>query len=485
MPANHPRTGVRRLSAMDASFLQIETPTNRMHLLALFVFEGPAPSISQFRAAVAARLPLVPRFRQRLAEVPLGLGRPVWVDDETFELCFHTRHTSLPIADWEEFRALADQLFAQPLDMSRPLWEMCLVEGLPEGRFAVASKFHHCMVDGVSATDLSAKLFTAEPVAETAVERWIPQPEPSNAALAVDALAGAARLPPVGARWLLRRVHRPRALLSAALARVDSVARLGSGGLAPPSPLNRGRSSSSRRTHWHRVPLGEMREAKTAYGTTINNVVLAAVTGALDRYFARHGETVPAGFRAAVPVSVRVEPDKGVLGNRVALMYPRLPGGIGDPVARIDAVDAEIRRSRESRQAVGAKTITDIGDFAPPTIMAQVFRLTARARMFNLVITNVPGPQVRLHLCGRPLVEVLPTVPVTPVHALAVGVISYMDTMFFGVTTDPRRIPDGELFVAELAAALRELYERRPARLTDAVLLDEPAGPADRVARRW
>ena len=448
---------MERLSSLDATFLHAEYPQHRMHLLGICVLEGKPPTIGELRESVAARLSLVPRFRQRVAHVPLSLGRPVWIDDENFNLAYHVRATALPRPGGErELQSLCDRLFAEPLDMDRPLWELWLIDGLGRGRFALAAKTHHAMVDGVSTVDLSDKLFSRDPDGEPAptLIEWRPQPAPSRLRLLVEGVTDTILNP-------------LEALLAAAggadpVRATDEVAAAARGvrsflpNSAPWTPLNEGRGGRDRRTSWLRVPLADLRRVRGTFDTTINNVVLSAIADGLGQFFRGRGDEVDT-VRAFVPVSVRLDEERGALGNKVSAVYPDLPVGEAPPEERLAAVSRAASNHLRSRHHVTAKAISELGNFAPPTILAQAARLHWRSRLFNVWITNVPGPREPLYLLGRKIVETLPTVPVTPYHAASFAVVSYVDTMFFGITTDPARVPDGEDLAASVSAGIAAL----------------------------
>jgi WS/DGAT/MGAT family acyltransferase len=448
---------VDRLSALDASFLQVEEPDYRMHLLGVFVFEGTAPSRDEFADAVARGMPSVPRLRQRVIKDPLGIGRPVWADDTAFELRNHLRHATVRApGDRAQLRSLAAGALARPLDMDRPAWELTLVEGLADRRFAVIGKFHHCMVDGVSAFDAAAGLFTTDPDGPLPpVETWRSRPQPTPLRLTAEA-ATSAMLNPLAAIVAARsRLRDPARLAGGVVTEVTALARLARlAGRAPRTALNRGGAGSDRDVAWLSVGLGELRDIKTAFETTINNVVLAVVAGALGRWLADRGEH-PDELRALVPMSVRLTDERGVLGNRIASLYPRLPLDCEDPRERVARVVAEVSAVRRSGQAAAATALAEIGEFAPPAIMARAARLHYRGRLFNLGITNIPGPRVPLYLCGRQMLDVLPAAPVTRDQGLSVAVVSYLDRLVFALSADRARIED----LDALAEALRVSYE--------------------------
>jgi diacylglycerol O-acyltransferase / wax synthase len=452
-----------RLTGLDSSFLHLEHDSTHMHVAGCMVFEGPAPGYDELVQQIVSRLHLVPRYRQRLAFVPFGQGRPVWVDDPHFNVAFHVRHTALPSPGGEEqLKQLCGRVFSQALDRSRPLWEIWLVEGLSDDRFALLSKTHHALVDGVSGVDIATVLFDAspDPVPVAAPEHaWLPRPLPTGAQLLADALLERATVPAEivrGVRATLRGPRHVAARLGRAVGGVGAVARLATA-TAPESPLNV-RIGPHRRFTWVRGDLAQFKTVKNALGGTVNDVVLAAVAGALGRYLRVHGEaTDDTILRAMVPVSVRADVERGALGNRVAAMWVPLPVGLKDPVQRLLTISRDMDGIKDSGQAVGAQVLTELTGFAPPTIMAQAARLQARQRMFNLVVTNVPGPQMPLYMLGRELEGMFPMVPLAANQALGIAIMSYNGQLNFGLNADYDALADLEALADELRASIDEL----------------------------
>jgi diacylglycerol O-acyltransferase / wax synthase len=450
-----------RLTGLDSSFLHLEQAGSHMHVAAAMTFAGPPPAYDELVAQILSRLHLVPRYRQRLAFVPWGQGRPVWVDDPHFNVAFHVRHTALPApGDEAQLQRLCGRIFSQALDRARPLWELWLVEGLAGDRFALLSKAHHALVDGISGVDIVTVLFdtSPDPMPVGPPPEWIPRPLPTGAQLLADALLERATVPGEivrGVRATLRGPRRVADRLGRAAAGVGALARVMQA--APPSPLNV-RIGPHRRFGWATGDLNELKAVKNALGGTVNDVVLAVVAGALGRYLERHGELQPdLVLRAMVPVSVRADVERGALGNRVAAMWAPLPVGMRDPVQRLLRIGREMDGIKESGQAVGAQVLTELTGFAPPTIMAQAARLQARQRMFNLVVTNVPGPQFPLYLLGSRMLAMYPMVPLAARQALGVAIISYDGNVHFGLNADLDALPDLEDLEQDLRAALAEL----------------------------
>jgi diacylglycerol O-acyltransferase len=452
-----------RLSGLDSSFLHLERDAAHMHVAACVVLEGAAPPYAELVQALDERLHLVPRYRQRLAFVPLEQGRPVWVDDPHFNAGFHIRHTALPRPGGEaQLKRLAGRVFSQSLDRSRPLWELWLVEGLAENQFALLSKTHHALVDGVSGVDLVSVLFdtSPEPMPVAPPERdWIPRPLPAPTQLLAEALLERATAPGEVVRSVRHALRGPTQLAQRAgetLAGLSAITRAGIRS-APPSPFNV-KIGPHRRFTWVRGDLAEFKAIKNALGGTVNDVVLAAVAGALGRYMRLHDEpTEDVELKAMVPVSVRADAERGALGNRVAAMWAPLPVGITDPVERLQMVAEAMRGIKESGQAVGAEALTALTGFAPPTIMAQAARLQARQRLFNLVVTNVPGPQLPLYLLGHQLSAVYPMVPLAENTALGIAIMSYHGQLNFGLVSDYDALEDLETLAEELQSAIEEL----------------------------
>jgi WS/DGAT/MGAT family acyltransferase len=452
-----------RLTGLDSSFLHLERDVAHMHVAACAVVEGPAPAYDELLEAIVSRLHLVPRYRQRLAFVPLEQGRPVWVDDPHFNPSFHVRHTALPQPGGdEELKRLAGRVFSQSLDRSKPLWELWLVEGVADDRFALLFKTHHALVDGISGVDIATVLFDTAPdpapVAPPEHE-WVPRPLPSSAQLLADALLERATVPGEIIRGVRAAFRGPRQIaerLGEALAGVGAMAWAGLSA-APPSPFNV-RIGPHRRFTWVEAELGELKAIKNSLGGTVNDVVLAAVTGALARHMRRHQhETEGVTLKAMVPVSIRADIERGALGNRVAAMSAPLPVGVDDPVSRLLQIRHDMQDVKASGQAVGAEVITRLSGFPPPTIVAQAARLQARQRLFNLVVTNVPGPQMPLYVLGRQLQTLYPLVPLAENTALGIAVVSYNGKMNFGLNADFDALPDVEDLAGDLREAIDEL----------------------------
>ncbi len=449
-----------RLTALDSAFLHIEGSGAHMHVASVMTFAGDPPAYDDLLEALDSRLHLVPRYRQRLARVPLEQGRPVWVDDPHFNLRYHLRHTGLPAPGGEdELKRLAGRLFSQQLDRSKPLWEIWLVEGLAGDRFAIIGKTHHALVDGVSGVDITTVLFDTqpEPAPTAPPERpWAAKPPPGGAQLLAEALVERATDPAEAYRAVRSLVRAPRRVARELETSVAGVGAALSAMLrpAPPSPLNVP-IGPHRRYTWVDGDLPEFKAIKDELGGTVNDVVLTAVTLALGRWLRRHGfPTEGLELRALVPVSVRADVERGALGNRVAAMYAPLPVGIEDPEEAYRRVHEAMAGLKESGQAVGAQVITQLGDFAPPTILSQAARLQTRQRWFNLVVTNVPGPQFPLYVLGHRLERLYPVVPLTPRQALGIAIMSYDGHLGFGLLGDYDALADIEDLASDLDTAI-------------------------------
>jgi diacylglycerol O-acyltransferase / wax synthase len=458
-----------RLTGLDASFLHLENGGAHMHVAGVMLFDGRAPDYDQLVEATERRLHLVPRYRQKLAFVPFGQGRPKWIDDPHLNLRYHIRRTALPPPGGEDqLRALASRVFSQPLDRDKPLWELWLVEGLADGpggpRFAMLSKTHHALVDGISGVDIVSVLFDASPEPPPTLEdpgQWLARPEPAKAQLLAEALLERTTVPGEIVRSMRALVRGPRLVARTAL---DSLVGLGAMAWAglrppPPSPYNT-EIGPHRRFTWVRTSLDDVKAVKNELGGTVNDVVLATVAGALGRHLRRRGDELGDGvLRAMVPVSVRSEAERGALGNRVAAMMAPLPVAEEDPQRRLQTVSDAMATIKRSGQAVGAQVLTNLSGFAPPTVMAQASRLISTQRFFNLVVTNVPGPQFPLYLMGRELIDIFPMVPLARGQALGVAIMSYNGRMNYGLVGDYDALADIDDLPADFDAALAELAD--------------------------
>jgi diacylglycerol O-acyltransferase / wax synthase len=453
-----------RLSSVDVSFLTNESASSHMHVGGILIFEGPPPSYDDLLEHIRGRLHLVPRFRQKLAHPPVQTGRPFWVDDPNFNLEYHVRHSALPAPGSEEqLRKMSARVFSQQLDRTKPLWELWLVQGLTRKRFALITKTHHALVDGVSGVDIATVLFDTKPVPEPAEpdHDWVPDTEPSSATLATKGLEGLLGTPLRLARRLEHAIQHPQAAVRQLAEAAEGVGEIGwaFANPAPTVPLNAD-IGSHRRFTWVRSDLGQMKRIKNELGGTVNDVVLAVVAGAIRDWLHGRGiRTEGLELRAQVPVSIRAEGERGQLGNRLAVMRAPLPVYIADPVRRLETVTRAMQGLKQSKQALGAEVITRFNDFAPPTLLAQAARINFSTRLFNLVVTNVPGPQMPLYVLGRELEDIFPVGFLPPHQALFVAIMSYNGGVNFGLLADYDSMDDVEVIAQGIERSIAELAD--------------------------
>jgi diacylglycerol O-acyltransferase / wax synthase len=466
---------MERMSPLDAGFLELEDEDRHSSLAiaSVAVFEGPAPAYEEFVAGVSGRLPLVPRYRQKVRQLPLDLGRPVWVDDPRFDLRYHLRQTALPAPGGEQqLRRLVERVMGQRLDRERPLWETWLIEGLQGGRWALLSKVHHCMVDGIAGTDLYRAVFDFTPEPSPGVEdHWQPAPEPSTLRLTIEAirdlvlspveqvrvLRGALRTPGDAAR---RAVETARGLATAAGALVPASRSSLSGPIGRP-----------RRYRWTRASLADIKTIRRQLGGTVNDVVLAVIAGAFrDLLLARGEQPDPHAVRSLVPVSVRAPGEEGIHDNRVSLLLAYLPVDVAEPVERLAATRTHLAALKASKEAEAGEAVTSIARYEPFPLVALGVRLAFRVPQRNIVTvtTNVPGPPQPLYAMGRRMLEILPYVPIANTVRVGVSILSYCGQVTFGITGDRDSIPDIDVLVrgidhglAELVAAARKAAAAR------------------------
>jgi WS/DGAT/MGAT family acyltransferase len=453
---------MQRLSPLDSSFLHIEDASAPMHIASVAVFEGPPPPFTDVLTMVASKLSQVPRYRQKVRFVPLELNRPVWVDDVHFRLEYHLRHTALPSpGSDEQLRNLVGRIMSQALDRSKPLWEMWMVEGLEDDHWALISKSHHAMVDGVSGTDLLAVVLDTSPhPSRGELAPWKPEPEASQAELLGAALAGRLVNPYEALRGARSMVKRPRRLLTEIAATSKGLTSMrGLVRRTEETSLN-GPIGPHRRYTWTRGSVSEVKAIRQALGGTLNDVVLAAITQGFRQLLMSRGENVEGRqVRSLVPVSVRKPAQKGSYDNRVSAMFAGLPVGIDDPVERLHALTAQLRDLKDSKQAVAGETLTSLAGFAPPALLAAGTRVAMRfpQRNLNTVTTNVPGPRVQLYAAGRRMLEAFPYVPLAGRLRIGVAIFSYLDTLNFGITGDAESTSDLEVLATGIADGLADL----------------------------
>jgi len=451
-----------RLSPLDASFLFAEDRTRPMHIGGVMTFAAPDGfDFEAFVALIGRRLGLVPRWRQKVREVPGHLGLPVWVDDPDFDLDYHVRHAALPAPGTDErLRALVGRLLGRRLDRSRPLWEIYLVEGLSDGRFAVVTKTHHAMVDGLASMDVGALLLDVTPdVRDTPPDDWCPRPEPSSLDLAADALREALRRPRTVLDVAARAGADVREVVSGVERTVETLVSVTSG--RPVHPLN-AVTGAQRRYGTARTTLADHRAVRAACGGTVNDVVLAVVTGGLRRWLMTRGEPLLDGatVRALVPVSVRTrEGATAAAGNSISAYFVDLPVGEDDPVRRLAAISAAMTDHKASGRAVGATTLIRLAGLAPPTLHSLGVRLASQfsSHAYNVLVTNVPGPPRPLYARGARMIDMYPVVPLAGGQAVSVGITSYDGGLHYGLNADRDALPDVDVLAEALVEALAEL----------------------------
>ena len=455
-----------RLTSFDTSFLTNERSNGHMAIGAVLVCAGEPPSPGDFDAHIRSRLHLLPRLRQRLVSPPLRMGTPFWVDDREFDLANHLRRASLPAPGGDaEFHDLVGDVLSPPLDRSRPLWELVLVEGFADDRFAIVYKTHHAMADGFSAVDIGTLLFDVEPKTEPSREEapWDPHKTPSVFGLAVRSVTGVwATVRRLG-RWLRRAARQP--------ARARKRAFNGLAGLwevtwnlarpAPKVPLNV-EISAERSFSWAGFTLADFKRIKNSLDVTVNDVILAATAGALRRWLHdREVNTNGMELKALVPVSIRTLNEHGELGNKLTAMRGPLPVGVADPVERVRIVHDAMEELKSSKQPLGAEAIWGLNDwfrdFAPPVLLSPTAAINFSTRLFNLLVTNFPGPQVPFYVLGRELTGVFPIGFLARRHTLAIAIISYNGQVNFGILSDRVAMPDGEGLSGYLEEAVGEL----------------------------
>jgi WS/DGAT/MGAT family acyltransferase len=462
-----PRYSYDRLTALDHSFLFLERPHAPMHVGTVAVHELGAlrsrdggVDIDLVRRGIAGVLHRIPRYRQRLAWIPLE-GTPVWVDDEGFNLDYHVRHTSLPRPGGAaQLKQLAARIMAQRLDRARPLWEMWVVEGLEDDRFALISKVHHCMIDGVSGVDLMNVLMSPSPDAEIFEPvPFVPRPAPTAFELLRDELLRRARLPFEAVRdtrKLIREAEDSRREISVRLRAVREMLG-GAFQRSSPTPLNE-RVSPHRRFDWLVLAVDELKAVRRALGGSLNDVVLTIVTGAVRRFLEqRHFPLEGIDFRVMAPVSVRAESERGRLGNRVSAWIVPLPVAEPDPALRLQTISACTEQLKQKRQAVAAQVLTQAADWTPATLLALGARNATRQLPFQMVVTNVPGPQVPLYLLGSRMIETYPVVPLLDGLGLGIALFSYDGRLCWGFNADYDLVPDLDQFVVFVREAFEEL----------------------------
>lgn len=463
---------VDRMSPLDSTFLHAEDSVSHMHVACISILDGPPPAYVDLLAMIGAKLQLVPRYRQVVQFVPLNLGRPVWSDDPHFNIEYHVRHSALPPPGGEEeLRKLIGRVMAQQLDRNRPLWEIWMVEGLEEGRWALLSKTHHALVDGVAGSELLSVMFDLSPDASRpAGSNWRPAPPPSSLGLAAQALGDLVRSPYEQLRAIRATTRVPRQAISQSIeVALGLRAILSAARPTPPSSLN-GPIGPHRRYAFTSVSVEDVKAIRKELGGSFNDVVLAAITGGFRNLLVSRGESVERPVRALVPVSVRGRDatgravGDGTLDNKISAMLADLPVGIDDPVQRLRAVSGQMRDLKDSMQAVAGEALTSLSGFAPPSLLALGTRIATKAaqRSINTVTTNVPGPQLPLYVLGRRMVRVYPYVPLAGQVRVGVAIFSYDGQVNFGVTGDYDTAPDIDVLCRGVEDAVRHMLKASP-----------------------
>ncbi len=453
---------MERVGPLDASFLAIEDAVNHMHIGSVGILEAPAPDYAALCERIASRLVLVPRYRQKVRTAPAGVGRPVWIDDPHFRIDYHVRHVALPRGDpTTELRRLVGRLMSQQLDRHKPLWENWMVEGLADGRWALVTKVHHSMVDGIAGSDLLEVILDrqAEP-SPSPPDTWEPAREPSVTELAWHTAREVAEAPAIWARGLARAARHPDAALRRAGDVATGLARMG--GLVRAAPVSTLTGSIGPHRCWDytQTTLAEVKWIRTRLGGTVNDVVLAAVTRGFRELLSACGESVEGRVvRSLVPVSLRTPDARGLLDNRVTAVFAELPVGIADPVERLSEVRAQMQDLKGSHEAEAAEVATTMTGFAPATLVALLTRVAVhRQHSVETITTNVPGPQAPLYLLGCRMLEAFPYVPIAGNIRVSVAIWSYAGGVFFGVTGDWGAAPDVAVLCAGIDEGFRELH---------------------------
>jgi diacylglycerol O-acyltransferase / wax synthase len=455
-----------RLRAMDASFLLQEGPTSHAHVGGVAILDGPPPSVEALRRQIASRLDRMQRYRQRLVHTALDRSRPIWADDDSFDLDYHVRHTALPApGDRAQFQSAVASAYSQPLDRSRPLWEIWLVEGLQGNAFALIFKVHHAMVDGSAAVDLLKILCDMSPSAapsENGDEPWRPHPTPSGLGLMAIGACGAVSAGVDLAARAVRTTRDPGGAIKSVREVLEGTAGLVWELLraSPKTPLT---TQITPHRRFVAVPcrLDDAKLVKNTFGGTVNDVVLAVVTGAVRKFLlGRDVDTSGLELSALVPVSVRREDERGQLGNRIAVLRGSLPVHVEDPVARLGVVTQAMAALKSSRQARATEVVLSAQDYLPPMLLPITTRVNVSPRLFNVMVTNVPGPQLPLYVLGRQIRELCPIALLQPDHALAIAVTSYNGQLNFGVLGDYEALRDIDVVADGIRAGLAELVAK-------------------------
>ncbi|HEX7537177.1 MAG TPA: wax ester/triacylglycerol synthase family O-acyltransferase [Dermatophilaceae bacterium] len=450
-----------RLSSLDAWFLELEREVQQLHVGTALLFDGPPPSLAQLTAAIESRLDLLPRYRQRVRRVPLELGRPVWADDPGFWIGDHVRHVTVPPPGTEvRFRDLAATIMSEHLDLSRPLWQTWLVDGLEGDRWALVNKTHHAMIDGITGADILGVLLDSDPDPEPHVPAgWSPGPDPSAVRLAASAVGDLARAPLEVGHVLTQAFGAPLRFTRQVATELYGLVQAGEKVIRPESVLD-GPIGARRRWGWARADLDEIKAVKNSLGGTVNDVILAAITGGFRTFLEARGETVDGQtVRSMVPVSMRAPQEHGIRGNQVSAVFADLPVGVVDPAERLAAVTRQLSSLKSSGMAVGVDSMFAAANLVPGTLFALGARVAARVpqRAFSTVTTNVPGPRVPMYLLGHRMTELFPYIPIGLDLRITIGIASYDGRLTCGVTGDYEAVPDLQVLCDGIEAATEEL----------------------------
>jgi WS/DGAT/MGAT family acyltransferase len=456
------------MSALDASFFFAESENTPMHVGSVAVFEGPPPSYGDVVRLLLSKLPLVPRYRQRVRPVPMQLGRPLWVDDAHFQILYHVRHTAVPNpGSDEQLRNLAGRVLGQRLDMAKPLWELWLVEGLAENRWAIISKVHHCMVDGIAGTDLMQLMFDLEPDAtHDEPTPWTPRRPPSSLAVVADSVTDTvahpfqqlSSTPSVGGA-----VRAARGLAASTKTAAATMPSLAKQAVTPTARSLNGPIGPHRRWAWTDGRFEEFKAVRTALGGTVNDVVLTAIAGGFRDLLKGRGELSSEKLvvRSMVPVSVRRPGERNVQDNRVSAVFVDLPVGLPDPRDRLASIRGQMDEYKRAMQAVDARSIIAMGDFVAPTLLSMGVRAALQAGQFwcQAVTTNVPGPRIPLYVLGKRMVSAHAYVPIAGGTRCSIGIFSYLNTMTFGINADFDGYPDVDVLATGIRRSIDQLLK--------------------------
>jgi diacylglycerol O-acyltransferase len=458
---------VDRMSALDAGFFFAESENTPMHVGSVAVFEGPAPSYGDVVRLLLSKIPLVPRYRQRVRPVPMHLGRPVWADDPHFQILYHVRHTAVPgPGSDEQLRNLAGRVLGQRLDMAKPLWELWLVEGLADNRWAIISKVHHCMVDGVAGSELMQLMFDLEPDAthEPPSDDWKPHDTPSNVALLASTLAETVAHPmqQLASMPSFRNTVRAATVMAEQSRTIAStVPSLAKQAITPTARSLNGPIGPHRRWAWTDGKFEEFKAVRTAFGGTVNDVVLTAISSGFRDLLQSRGELSSQKLvvRSMVPISVRRADQKGKLNNQVSAVFVDLPVGQPDPVARLASIRGQMDEYKKTMQAVDAPSIIAMGDFVAPSLLSLGVRAALQAGQMwcQAVTTNVPGPRIPLYVLGRRMCTATAYVPIAGGTRCSIGIFSYLNTMTFGINADFDAFPDVDVLSGGIRSGIEEL----------------------------